>query len=805
MMFFINNKHHVKVGGCACRLPSKGFTTKKNLLRLLLLSLLVVTGISFYFCLPNPLFKAPVSSVLLSSEGKLLGAHISADEQWRFPPLEKTPEKFKTSIVAFEDKRFYSHFGVDPLAIGRAMKLNLKAGRIVSGGSTISMQVIRLSSHNPQRTIWEKAVEAFKALRLETRYSKDEILNLYASHAPFGGNVVGLEAASWRYFGRGPEKLSWAESAMLAVLPNSPALIHISRKRDKLKAKRDRLLKRIFEQGKISKLDYQLAVAETLPLKPKALPRMAPHLLDTLVAKSRKQQRFETTIDYVLQQRLNQIAKHRAEVLALKDIHNFGIVVIDNKTFETKAYVGNAPTKRATKHGQAIDMVRVPRSTGSTLKPFLFARMIEQGEILPETLVADTSVRYTGYRPKNYDRKFRGAVRAKQALASSLNIPAVNMLSYHGVESFLASLRQMGMSTLHRRSREYGLPLILGGAEGTLWELTAMYANLANRAQQDGESKTQNYYQTIAIKQGNIKSTRRNEISPASAWMTLEALIEVNRPGTGAYWKRFNSTHKIAWKTGTSFGHRDAWAIGTTPQYTVGVWVGHATGKGRRNMTGVRVAAPILFDTFNLLPLNSNWFKKPIDQMKTVKICIDDGFLANDLCESREYKIPYNSHFDRVTPNHQRVHLDETKQQRVHGGCESVSNMVQKSWFVLPPDQAYYYKQYHSDYKPLPEWRDDCQQAQSNQIGSPISLVYPRRNTQIYIPRELAGKRGKTLFRAIHRNSQAQLYWHLDNTFLGTTQTYHEQAIWINEGKHQLTLVDEEGNSITQAFQVLSK
>jgi len=773
--------------------------------KLWLAFLIIITSITFYFCLPQPLFKAPVSSVLLSKEGKLLGAHISKDEQWRFPPLKQIPEKFKTSIVAFEDKRFYQHIGIDPLAIARALKLNINAGRIVSGGSTISMQVIRLSSHNPQRTLWEKSVEAFKALRLETRYSKDEILNLYASHAPFGGNVVGLEAASWRYFGRSPDKLSWAESAMLAVLPNSPAMIHISRKRGKLKAKRDRLLNKLFEQGKISKLDYQLALVETLPAKPKPLPRMAPHLLDTLVKNNKKQQRFETTLDYVLQQRVNQIAKHQAEVLALKDIHNFAILVIDNKTFETKAYVGNAPSKNAIKHGQAIDMIRRPRSTGSTLKPFLFARMIEQGEILPETLVADTSVRFTGYRPKNYDRQFRGAVRAKQALASSLNIPAVNMLSYHGVESFLASLRQMGMTTLHRRSREYGLPLILGGAEGTVWELTSMYANLANRAQQSGEEKSDNYYQPTALKQGNITTPRRNEISPASAWMTLDALIQVNRPGTGAFWKRFNSTHKVAWKTGTSFGHRDAWAIGTTPQYTVGVWVGHATGKGRRNMTGVKVAAPILFDTFNLLPLNDSWFKKPVEQMKTVTLCKNDGFLANDLCEAVDYKIPDSSHFDRVTPNHLRVHLDVTSQRRVHGNCESISNMQQKSWFVLPPDQAYYYQQHHADYKPLPEWRADCEQIHTTPVGSPISLVYPRRNTQIYIPRELAGKRGKTLFKAIHQNPHAQLFWHLDNTFLGTTQTYHEQAIWINEGKHRITLVDEKGNSVTQKFEVLSQ
>ena len=243
---------------------------------------LLISAITVYYCLPEPLFKSPSSSILLSKDGKLLGAHISKDGQWRFPPLEKLPEKFKKSIVAFEDKRFYQHFGIDPLAIARALKLNIKAGRVVSGGSTISMQVIRMASDNPERTLLEKIIEAVRALRLESRYEKDQILALYSSHAPFGGNVVGLEAASWRYFGRNPEQLSWAESAMLAVLPNSPALIHPGRKRGQLKAKRDRLLQKLFEQQQISKLDYQLAVAEPLPVKPQDLPRMAPHLLDTL-------------------------------------------------------------------------------------------------------------------------------------------------------------------------------------------------------------------------------------------------------------------------------------------------------------------------------------------------------------------------------------------------------------------------------------------------------------------------------------------------------------------------------------------
>lgn len=774
-------------------------------------------AIMFYNCLPKKLFNAPVSSILLSEKGKLLGAHIANDGQWRFPPLstKQLPNKFRTSIVAFEDKRFYQHIGIDPLAIARAIKLNIQAGRVVSGGSTLSMQVIRLASDNPKRTFFEKLLETLKALRLETRYSKDKILSLYASYAPFGGNVVGLEAASWRYFGRSPEQLSWAESAMLAVLPNSPGLIHPGRKRDQLKNKRDALLKKLHSLAHISELDYQLAIAESLPEKPQPLPRLAPHLLDTLSQQSNdKTKRFLTSLDYSIQAQVNEVAKHHAQILALKDIHNLAILLIDNSNFEVKAYIGNVPPKNSAPiNGQAIDLIQRPRSTGSTLKPFLFASMIEQGEILPETLIADAPIRYTGYKPKNFDRKYRGAVRAKQALASSLNIPAVNMLSYHGVERFLSSLRQLGLTTLHRRSREYGLPLILGGAESSLWELTNLYANLAYQANDKSIQDKNKQQRAVTLKNKNTNTDRAPIYSPAAAWMTLNALIEVGRPGNEAYWKRFDSTHKIAWKTGTSFGHRDAWAIGTTPKYTVGVWVGNAAGEGRQGMTGVKVAAPIMFDTFNLLKQDSTWFKKPTDQMKRVSICKDDGFLANDLCQAIPYDMPINSHFDRITPNHQRVHLDKKQTGnnevvRVHSNCESISNMEHKNWFLLPPEQAYYYQQFHADYKALPPWRDDCRLVKINQEErqqNPISVIYPRSNTQVIIPMDLANKRGKTVFQVIHSKPETKLYWHLNEDFIGTTKTYHEQAIWIAAGKHTLTLVDENGNRVEQTFNVLSQ
>ncbi|MCK5809853.1 MAG: penicillin-binding protein 1C [Cocleimonas sp.] len=758
----------------------------------------------FWFSLPQPLFNTPLSRIVLSKEGRLLGAHISKDEQWRFPPLTKTPNKFATALIAFEDKRFYQHIGVDPMAIVRAFYLNSKHRRIVSGGSTLSMQVVRLAAHNPARTGWQKFKELFKAIRLEIGYSKAEILALYASHAPFGGNVVGLEAASWRYFGRKPAQLSWAESAMLAVLPNSPALIHLGRHRKKLFDKRNRLLKKLYQQKTLQKLEYNLAIIEPLPNKPARLPRLTPHLLDTLTLKYPHQQRFKTTINATFQQRINQVAKHHSDMLALSAVHNLAILVIDNDTFEVLAYVGNARVKKADKYGQAIDLIHRPRSTGSTLKPFLFAAMIEKGQILPETLIADTPVRYSGYQPKNFNRQFQGAIKAKQALARSLNIPAVNLLSQHGVESFLGFLRQMGMTTLHRKSREYGLPLILGGAETTLWELTNLYANLAYISQQNNKV---NYRHPIVLQGEETKTNKRSEISSASAWMTLQSLLDVTRPDELGYWRNFSSSHKIAWKTGTSFGHRDAWAIGTTPRYSVGVWVGNAAGEGRQELTGLKAAAPILFDVFNRLSLKNNWFEKPLGQMKKIEICQDDGFLANANCEATPYWIPKNSHFDQISPYHQRIHVVEVegKHQRVHSQCESVRKMQHLSWFVLPPDQAFYYQQTHANYKPLPEWRKDCKTQDSSTGNNPIRLIYPRSNTQIYIPTNLTGERSKVVFKAIHSETEKQIYWHIDHQFLGSTQLFHQKAVYLKAGNHTLVLVDEAGNRVEQTFVILQK
>ncbi len=761
-------------------------------------------GSSFWFCLPKPLFNDTYSSTLLSRDGQLLGARIALDEQWRFPEItgQQLATKFTTALIQFEDKRFNSHWGVDPLATLRALYLNLSQNKIVSGGSTLSMQVIRLARKNKRRSYSEKMIEMIMALRLELSYNKQEILALYASHAPFGGNVVGLETAAWRYFGRAAAHLSWAEACTLAVLPNSPALIHPARNRQKLKQKRDRLLNHLFNEKIISKTTLALALIEKLPAKPLPLPTMAPHLL---ASQSNKQlPQLKSTIDKTLQLAVRDIVFQHSKVLSQREIHNAAALVINNDTFEVLAYIGNSNNATDFELGYAIDLIHRPRSTGSILKPLLYASMLQQGDILPETLVADLPTQYAGYTPENYDRQYRGAVPAKVALARSLNIPAVRMLKQYSVAKFYDVLQQMGMSTLHRTPNNYGLTLILGGAEGTLWDIATMYANLANIAKAKNAASDATYQQ-LTVLHGQSSTTKQvREIQPAAAWLTLKALLEVSRPGAEGYWKNFNSSQKIAWKTGTSYGLRDAWAVGNTSLYTVAVWVGNASGEGKPGLTGVSAAAPIMFDIFNRLD-SSAWFTAPYFLMKEVTVCKNDGYLANQFCDTKKQWIPKDSHFNKTSQNHLKVHLDKNG-WRVNGLCEKVSNMQHKNWFVLPAGQEFYFKKLNASYRNIPAYRKDCV-AQVTQKAShnPIDILYPTPGTKLYIPVYLDESQGSTIFKAVHRNRDETLYWHLDKEFLGTTKIFHQRELKINPGIHFLTLVDEQGNSLTRKLEVLGK
>ncbi|MCU0236239.1 MAG: penicillin-binding protein 1C [Acidobacteria bacterium] len=780
--------------------PLRAFIRRRRKALLLLgggVLLLVLLG---WWTKPRRLFNNDLSPVLFSADGRLLGARLAADEQWRFPRMKAVPRRFFQALLQYEDRRFYRHRGVDLRAIARAMLANMRKGSVVSGGSTLTMQVVRISRGNPRRTYREKLMEMLLALRLELSRSKKEILDLHAANAPFGGNIVGIDAAAWLYFNRGPEALSWAEAAFLAVLPNDPKLVAGAGRRRQLKAKRDRLLGRLLQRKFLSPLECDLARAEPLPAGARPLPRLAPHLLDTLAARPGRGRLFPTFIRAGLQETLNRIVQANGERLLRGNIRNLAALVVDNRQATVVAYAGNV-SRAGAEHGQDVDLVRSPRSTGSILKPFLYAAMLQEGGLTPATLLADTPVHFAGYVPENFDRRFRGAVPARDALAWSLNIPAIRMLQQFGIPRFYNLLKKWGLSTLTRPPGGYGLTLVLGGAEGTLFDITGLYAGLAQLAQGDAIVRRQ----VRLLQDEPLRPAPLADLGPAAAYLTLEALTEVNRPDQEGFWKQFSSSKWVAWKTGTSFGLRDAWAVGVTPAYTVGIWAGNADGEGNPDLTGLSTAAPVLFDVLQALDTGGT-IPPPRLWLQELRVCRDSGFLAGELCPVITVAMPRDSHFQQPCTFHQLVHLDAGRRFRVDSSCESPQRMVHEPWFVLPPVQEYYYRRSHPGYRPLPPFRRDCAGFYQAEAGRQvISLVYPDLKTAVYVPVDLDGRPGQVVFEAIHRRPGAVLYWHLGERYLGATRQFHQLAASPAPGEHLLVLIDEDGHRLERRFRVIGR
>lgn len=765
----------------------------------------VVLCIVYLCCLPRDLFEGTTySKVLTDRNGELLNAKIAEDGQWRFPPSDSVPEKFCTAITTFEDRWFRWHPGVNPVSLARATYQNLSSGRVVSGGSTITMQVIRLS-RNRERTVWQKMTECILATRLELRCSKDEIMALYAAHAPFGGNVVGLEAASWRYFGKPASELSWAETSTLAVLPNAPALIHPGRNRDLLKQKRDRLLQMLYDRGEIDSTDLALARDEPLPDKPLPLPQYAPHLADSrylgLVLQKGQGDKpadgaVATSIDIHIQKQVEAILERWSSGLNKKGIGDLAAVVFDVRTMEVIAYCGNTFFNSG-RPGCQVDILQSPRSTGSILKPLLYCAMLQEGTVLPGTILPDIPVNINGFSPQNYDLQFYGAVPADEALARSLNVPAVHMLRKFGVPKFYSLLQNSGMTTLYRSPENYGLSLILGGAEGRLFEITEIYARLAHLlayTESSGEDIPHAQIQSDLLDDSRFPLTDREAI-----WWTMDALKEVNRPDE-MDWRLISSVRKTAWKTGTSYGFRDAWAVGVTPEYAIGVWAGNADGEGVPGLSGATAAGPVMFDLFNALPSSGkadSWFAEPDDDEYCIaEVCRQSGHLAGQYCESRDTLfLPEAALRSEVCPYHRAVTVSQDGKYRTTA-AEPGARTV--SMFILPPAMEWYYRQHHPEYKALPPYRPG-QTAYGN-AAIPMGFIYPENGSTITIPRQLDGSIKGAAFNLAHSNPETEVFWHLDSEYLGSTKYIHQMNIIASQGEHTVTVVDTEGNSLSVRF-----
>lgn len=767
-------------------------------------AIVFIALVAYYFCLPKQLFKDPTATVITSNTNELLGAVIAEDGQWRFPQNDSIPEKFKICIIQFEDAHFYKHPGFNPISIAKALKQNLSSGGVKRGGSTLTQQVIRLSRKGQSRTYLEKVKELILATRLEFRTSKEKILSYYSSNAPFGGNVVGLDAASWRYFNRAASELSWAESATLAVLPNAPSLIYPGKNQEQLLKKRNRLLEKLLKQEIIDSLTYQLSIVENLPQKPYPLPQIAPHLLQR-VAQTHLGKHVRTSIKKPIQDQVNKIIHNSYNNLKQNEIHNAAVLILDVKTRKVLAYVGNTPTDM--EHEKDVDIINKPRSTGSILKPFLHAAMLDAGDLLPNMLVADVPTQFGNYNPENFDKQYDGAVPASRALSRSLNVPSVRMLQEFGLNRFYHYLKALKLRDLKYNANHYGLSLILGGAESNLWDLCKSYAALSSTLNHFNETSSEyfdnEFCEPTFLADETIdfgkKTSEKTLYDAASIYLTYESLKEVNRPEGNENWEFYDSSKQIAWKTGTSFGFRDAWAIGTTKDYVVGVWVGNADGEGRPGLVGVQTAAPILFEVFDVLP-KSDWFSKPFDEMQEVAICSQSGYRASPNCDIVQQNFIQTAGLKTPPcPFHVVVHLDSNEQFQVNSSCEDVNTIIHKSWFALPPLMEYYYKAQNPFYKSLPPFRQDC--FGENDIA--MEFIYPKENNAIFLPKDFDGQTNQLILRVAHSKPETLVFWYLDDTYLGSTKDIHEFAMQPKQGKHVITVVDTFGNENKRWIEIL--
>lgn len=744
------------------------------------------------FPLRKPIIPVDYSQTILSADHKIVRVFLNDQEQWCLPPVsyDSIPQKLKTSVIIYEDEYFRFHRGVNPVSIFRAIKQNIQHKRIVSGASTIDMQVARMKFGN-RRNYLNKVKEILYATKLDFQYRKKTILALYLNHAPFGGNIIGYKAASMRFFQKEPDKLSWAEAALLAVLPNSPGNISPSQNSNRLKEKRDLLLEKLYRKKKITKETYYLAKSEPIPRKVYPFELLAPHLTQRIHNTS-STDIVETTLNYRFQRYIEFISAQYACQLRQQGINNLSVLVVDNKRKEVVTYVGSQ-NYFDTKNNGMVDGISSARSSGSILKPFLYALSIDEGLITPKTIIFDIPTYFDAFSPNNADEKFNGVVYAKDALCRSLNVPAVRLLNSYGLFQFYSFLKEAGVTTLFRSADEYGLPLIIGGAETTPWDIAQLFCGLANSG---------NFSPIVTEKKDSLRTKEEKHlISNGSAFLTLEMLNELKRPGSEYNWQQYRNNMNIAWKTGTSYGHKDAWAVGCTPEWTVVVWVGNFDGESNVSLNGMESAGKLFFEIFNYLPKNgsSQWFKKRDSDFKVIPLCLETGFVAGPNCPQKRYSfLPKEMKALKTCPYHQKNEVDSTETKTVCSLCWS-SNHHSKSFLVYPPEVNYQLNLRGINYQLPPDHDPTCK---GLHIVKNMDFVYPKDSSRIWLPRDFNGQLQKIVFKLAHQKPSAKVYWYLDNAYLGTTQENHTQVLQLSSGWHQLTATDNFGEKCRTSFQI---
>ncbi|MFL5774171.1 MAG: penicillin-binding protein 1C, partial [Flavisolibacter sp.] len=599
--------------------------TIQKLLFLVKRLIIVTASIFILFLLLNFFFplqdNITYSTIVTDNKNEIVNAFLTPDEKWRMKTeLSEISPLLRKTIVAKEDKYFYSHPGVNFFAVGRAAVMNVFYRKRTSGASTITMQVARALEHRP-RNVFSKLIEMFRAFQLEWKYSKDEILQLYLNLVPYGGNIEGVKAASLLYFNKNPDHLSLAEITALSIIPNRPSSLVIGKSNQEIMKERNRWLHKFSDEGLFTKKEIGDALAEPLTATRGTIPHFIPHLSYRLKSIS-GQTSVQTFIRMNSQRKVEKLTEDYVRALKLMNIHNAAVVVIDNKTHEVICYVGSAGF-RDTSDGGQVNGAAAIRQPGSTLKPLLYGLCFDEGILTPKTILDDLPVNYSGYAPENYDQKFNGYVSVEYALDHSLNIPAVKSLKMLGKEKLISKLSSCGFTQISKDRNKLGLSMILGGCGATLEELTGLFSAFASEGK---------YIPPRLLKTDTLRRSV-NLLSPAASFMVTDILSRINRPDFPLNWASTEHMPKIAWKTGTSYGRKDAWSIGYNKNFTIGVWVGNFSGAGVPELSGANTATPLLFKIFNTLDYDSNseWYEPP-EECSIRKVCSESGLPPGPFC-----------------------------------------------------------------------------------------------------------------------------------------------------------------------------
>lgn len=744
-----------------------------------------------FAALPMPKGEAPLSTVVLDRNGKVLKAFLASDQRWRmaFGEGGAIPVKLEKALLAGEDRRFRWHPGVDPLAVGRAFVQNLKTGRRVSGASTLTMQAVRLM--NPRRRTWgAKAWEAALALKFDLFHSKNSILRAYFTHAPYGGNVVGVRAASLRFFGVEAEELTWAQACTLVVLPRSPSSVNLQTGRDELLRRRNRLLGKLRESGIIDSATFEGASREPLPSRSYPMPALAPHFA-LAMAQEHPEEIVPSTLDPTLQRTAESLAKQWSEHLALYGVRNLALVVAETSSGKVRIYAGSQDFADKADGGE-VDGVRAPRSSGSILKPFLYALMFQGGRLHPRTLLPDVPMRFGNFEPVNAGEIYAGAASVHNALTLSLNVPAVYALREYGVEPFQRFLREGGVSTLFRSAEGYGLSLAVGGAEVNLWDMAALYRGLGREGR----------FGPLRAVEGEPEPIERRLLSPGAAWLTLETLKEVRRPGYECSAVLMPDRFPLAWKTGTSFHQRDAWALGVSPDWTVGVWAGNFSGEPSANLMGAKMAGQLLFQLYLQLPKERSWFEKPRDDLRPIRLCADTGLAPSPACPRTVIaEAPAAAPPLPLCPYHKSVIVADRGGDEVCSLCWDSTGHHAESLLLFGPKVSAYLRAAGSLSQERPRHNPDCP---AYQTRASLQVLYPLPGSRLFLPRDYDGV-GQDLILRAAAPPHGALHWYVDQRYMGRTTERHQLPVRLAPGEHRVMVLDADGHSAGVSFEVIGK